>query len=826
MRRLIEDVGYAVRRLRSARGFTAVAVVTLALGIAGTTMFFAAVNAMVFRPIRATHGDGLFAIRYIHKLKSSGPLTEAQFKRLDDDPPASVGRIGAISGLAVPMVVSIPGRAERVDAEVVTPGYLLALDLAPQAGRLLAPGDDRLETNGVVIISDRLWRQWFAGDRAVIGRTLAVNARSFTVAGVAPRGFRGLAGSSYGTADIWMTPLAAARAGRSGSQLRAGGYRMTFVRPRAGASVADTEGAIHSVLSGATDAPPPDQTAIRLVPIDDWLGRGTLTSAGLAIVGLSTLLLVAACANLANMLFARGAQRAGEVAVRISLGAARLSIFRLFAIESALIAALAASLGFLLAIGAVTAVGYAFPWFRSRNMRILVDLAPDYRVFLFAFAAGGAAALVVGVAAAWRAVSIVPLRGLSSLASIGSGRRSGGLRFGLVGVQVAAAVVLLMTAGLFVRATEKGLDREVLFDIARLATARVDLRMHGYHEAAGRVFFERALLAVRALPGVESAALADGFPAGDYATPFTVDFRSERSVVDADGIVREIPGVDRNVRGGYIGVSPGFLATIGLPLRRGRDVTIADQDTAPAVAVISESVARQLWPGQDAVDKRVMFGNDGTWRTVVGVFADPVSAKLESPLVGPANLVLVPAAQAYRPEMLLVIRTSRPGAQLEPLRTAIRGIDEQVAVFDTATAEESIMASAAPLSAAGAMTSSLGLLALTIAALGLYGVVSYVVTLRSREFGIRMALGAQPKQVLKMVLDEAVRLVLVGLLAGVFIAAIAERYLQSQRVGFMPNEIRTWVAVLLLIGMVGVAAALRPALLAAQVDPNVALREL
>jgi len=176
--------------------------------------------------------------------------------------------------------------------------------------------------------------------------------------------------------------------------------------------------------------------------------------------------------------------------------------------------------------------------------------------------------------------------------------------------------------------------------------------------------------------------------------------------------------------------------------------------------------------------------------------------------------------------MLLVIRSSGPAAQIEPLQTAIRGIDEQVAVFDTATAEESIMASAAPLSAAGAMTSSLGLLALTIAALGLYGVVSYVVALRSREFGIRMALGAQPKQVLKMVMDEAVRLVLGGMLAGVFIAAIAERSLQSQRVGFMPNEIATWVAVLLLIIMVGVAAALRPALRAAQVDPNVALREL
>jgi ABC-type antimicrobial peptide transport system permease subunit len=221
-----------------------------------------------------------------------------------------------------------------------------------------------------------------------------------------------------------------------------------------------------------------------------------------------------------------------------------------------------------------------------------------------------------------------------------------------------------------------------------------------------------------------------------------------------------------------------------------------------------------------------MFGNDGQWRTVVGVCDDPVRASVESPLVSPANLVLVPAAQAYRPEMLFVIRSSRPAAQLEPLRAALRGIDENVAVFDVAAAEESIMAWAAPLDAAAALTGSLGLLALTIAALGLYGVISYLVTMRTREFGIRMALGARPWQVVKMVLDDAVRLVLVGLLAGVFIAAIAERYMQSQRVGFMPNETSTWVAVLVLILAFGIAAALRPAMRAARVDPNVALREL
>jgi hypothetical protein len=350
--------------------------------------------------------------------------------------------------------------------------------------------------------------------------------------------------------------------------------------------------------------------------------------------------------------------------------------------------------------------------------------------------------------------------------------------------------------------------------------------MHAYHPAAGRVFFDRVLLAARALPEVEHAALADSFPAGDYSTPITVDFRTERDVKGTDGIIRRIEGAFRTVRGGSIAVSPGFPATIGLPLRRGRDIAPTDQDSTPLVVIVNETAARLLWPDQDPIGKRLMFGDDGKWRTVVGVCADPITVPSASPLNSPANLVLIPAAQEYRPEMLIVVRSRHPAGQLEPLRGAIRAVDENVAAFDVATAETSIMAWAAPFRAAAVLTGSLGLLALTIATLGVYSVIAYVVSLRTREFGIRMALGARPGQVVKMVLDDAIRLVLVGLLAGVFVTAIAERYLESQRVGFMPNEILTWIAVLALIITIGLAAALVPARRASRVDPNVALREL
>jgi putative ABC transport system permease protein len=823
------DIGYASRQLARTRWFTATAVLTLALGIGGQTLFFAAVNAMVFRPIRATHLDGLYVLRYFNRTeRSHGPLAAGQFRRVEADPPPAIARLGAIASFNTPVVAWLPGRAERLGAEVVSSGCLLALDLIPQAGRLFAIEDDVPDAAPVVIISDRIWREWFDGDRAIVGHTtLRLNGLPSTVVGVAPRGYQGIASSYMGTTDLWITPTLAARVTADSVKRWAAGYWTTLVRPRAGATRVEVETAVRTLLTSAPGDPVPSAITLRLYPADTDFGQGRLTGVGVTIISLAGLLLVAACANLANMLFARGAQRAGEVAVRLSLGASRLRIFRLFLMESTLLSVAAAALGLALALGSTSLLGAALPSFQSRNFRLFVDLTPDYRVFLFAFAAGVAAALGVGTAVAWRASAVRPLQALaSSGVAIGVTRRSYRLRVGLVALQVTSAVMLLMAAGLYLRLTEKELDRYVVFDTAPLATALVDLRLHGYHEANGREFFSRVLQEVRALPGVEQAALADGFPGGSYSATRPVLIVADKEVKGTDGALRRIEGSQRRLSAGYAGVSPGFLDTVGLTLRRGRDISPLDQDTTETVAVVSENVARILWPDQDAIGKTLMFGSDGHWRTVVGICSDPIGAQVESPLVSPANLVLIPAAQWYRPEMLIVLRSRTPAAVLEPLRTAVRGIDVNVAAFNVATADSSIMSWAAPLHAAAILTGSVGLLALAIATLGVYGVIAYVVSLRAREFGIRLALGARPRQVIKLVVDEAVHLLLIGLLAGVFVTSVAERYFQSQRFRFMPNEISTWATVLFLILSVGLAAAYVPARRASRTDPNVVLRDL
>ncbi len=845
MRHLFQDLRYAARQLLHARAFTAIAVLTLALGIAGNTVFFAAVNAMVLRPIRATQTDGLYHLRFFNqRWGSHGPLTEAQFRRLEADLPAAISRIGAVTGLRVPVVAAVPGRAERIDAEVVTSGYPQVLNLVPQAGRLFVPEDDITGAEAVVIVSDRLWREWFDRDRGQIGRvTLRVNGVPFLVVGVAPRGYRGMGGSFYGNADIWLTTALAPRIaiGATGKSALGFGYWTTFVRPQAGIGQGAVEAAIESVLTAEAGDLPASQVLIRLEPAGAFIGQDRIATTAIVIVTLSSLLLVAACANLANMLFARGSQRAGEVAVRLSLGASRFSVFRLFLLESVLIAAMASALGLAIAIGSTSMLGALLPTLRSRFFSVLVDLTPDFRVFLFAFGAGAVAAFGVGAVTAWRASATSPFQALAaSGVAVGATPRHRRLRAALIALQVTAAVVLLMGAGLFLQETGKTLNRHVSFDSAPLATAAIDMRLHGYHEARGRALFDQVLQSVRALPGVEQAALTDGFPGGAHTATRSVLVVTPKEVKSAeDGVIHEIEGSQRKLTAGYAGVSPGFLETIGLGLRRGREISTTDQDSTDPVAVVSASVARVLWPGQDPLGKTLMFGADGRWRTVVGVCDDPIettgkvavgqggaNVATESPLVSPANLVLIPSTQWYRPEMLIVVRARNPAVLLEPMRTAIRGVDENLAAFDVAVADDSIMSWAAPLHAATILMTGLGILALAIATLGIYGVIAYVVSLRTREFGIRLALGARPPQVIKLVVDEAVHLLLIGLLAGVLVTSVAERYLQSQRFGFMPNEISTWAAILTLIGLVGLAAAFGPARRASRVDPNVALREL
>jgi predicted permease len=429
------------------------------------------------------------------------------------------------------------------------------------------------------------------------------------------------------------------------------------------------------------------------------------------------------------------------------------------------------------------------------------------------------AALFVGITTAWRTSRVPPLRVLAgSGAGTGLTARGGKTRTVLVAIQITAAVVVVMAAGLAVERFQQdrarsGPPARARYDERLLAGARVDLDLLKYNESRGRAFFDQLVAKARTLPGVEGAAITGSLWGGGLTNLETEPPPTGR--VGAPTLTRVYT----------TRVSAGYLQTLGLPLTRGRDFTRFDTDGAPKVALISESAVEHLWPhGDDPIGKRVKFG-PWDWLTVVGVTADAVSSADRGP-TRPSNTMYIPFAQWYQASALIVVRSPSPAAVLEPLRLAVNEINPDVAVFDATTGDGYVRRNHGVDLAFGALITSLGAVALAVAMLGVYGVVAFFVSTRRREFGIRLALGATPGRVIKLVVDHAIHLVLVGLLPGVLIVSVGARFTQSQVSAFTPMNIATWFVVPALIVVAGALAGYVPARRAASVDPNVALRDL
>jgi predicted permease len=556
----------------------------------------------------------------------------------------------------------------------------------------------------------------------------------------------------------------------------------------------------------------------------------------------SVLVLAAACANLANMLLARGAHQAGEVAIRVALGASRVRIARIFIAEIALIAGVAGAVGVGLAVAGLRIFQHAVPSMAiAPGVELTPDLTLDVRMLVYAFLASASAAGAVGAIAAWRGSTTAPGRTLAAASpATSSASRARLLRTGMVAIQVTVALVLVMAAGLYletmiVELIERGIfGRRVNYDTSRVVAARLDLGPDGFHEARGRYFLDRALDAVLRLQDVEAVAIASGLPGA--LRPLA----PREMYLVLDDTATALAGHPGRGAAEYLSVSPGFLATIGLPVKLGRGFLDSDDENSERVAILSQRTAEILWPSENPIGKRIAgpsnmlpTGNRlSSWAvaptlmTVIGVVDDPVTPNHLAPYHAAAQFVFVPFAQHYTPAASIVVRTARPDALDNPLRQTLRAIDPEVPLLDTNTVESTVLAWIRPMRAATLLAGSLAALSLGIAALGVYGVITFFTTSRTREFGIRLALGATPRQVTKLVLDDAVRIVLIGLLPGVFIAAVGSRYVEARVFGIMPNSITNWVVVPIVVLAAGVLAAYRPARRASRIDPNDAVREL
>ncbi len=633
------------------------------------------------------------------------------------------------------------------------------------------------------------------------------------IVGVVPAPFKGTWLPMILATDLWL-PVRVQNQVRTVQGEGVVTSHVTLATLRPGASARQAQAVVETIGQHLPGTPGRSDLDLTVLParasvvMPEFDHYGSLLAS--AVLGLSALVLLIACANLTNLLLARGAARAGEIATRTSLGASRWRVFQLLVSEAAFVAALAG--------GAALVVAVAITWLLNRwqlpavdGIVMRFDVSPDYRVFAYAVVASFVTAVVVGVVPArltLRRTSWNVLASTAVLSTTSPGRRA---RSRLVALQMALSMVLLVAAGLYVRSAIAAMRFDPGYDVGRGAMASVDLRMHKIEEPYGRRLFARLLEAAMTAPGVQSAALTTAVPA-------------TRSTSSAYLVPEELAGLRT---GGVFAfgssVSPGFFTTLGITLLDGRDFSAIDTAASSKVAIVGARAAARLWPNASPIGRRLQLGSQGDTVEVVGVVTDTATGLTRTS----AATYYVPVSQHYSPRMHVVVRGSGPPtAMLEPLGQALRNVDTDVAVFDERTVAEAVGLLLTPIRVAAIILGALGLLGLGIAALGVYGVMAYFVSQRSREFGLHKALGATARDIHRIVLRQGSRMLLWGVLPGLVAAAIGAGFLRALLYGIDAHDPVTFTVVPALLVVVGLAACYFPARRAARVDANVALRQL
>jgi putative ABC transport system permease protein len=789
------DARYAARRLRADPGFTAIAITTLALGIGGTTAIFSAVNPILFEPLPYPDPGRIAMILEVNDDGSRNDGTFGMYREL-----AQRARSFESIALLKSWQPTITGadRPERLEGQRVSATYFRVLGVSPILGRDFQPSDDRLNGPNVVILSDALWRRRFDADAAIVGRTVMVNVTSYTVIGVMPRGFENVLAPS---AELWA-PLQ-----YDMSQGRAWGHHLHTVgrlQPGVGVERATREVAAlgRAVLAEYHPETYGSDVELVAVPLHDEITRG-VRPALLAILAAVVLVLVIACVNVTNLLLARGVQRRGEFALRAALGAGRGRLIRQLITESLLLAAIGGAAGMAVAMLGVKALVALSPQGLPRAGAIGVDRM----VFVFGFAIATVIGLIFGSIPALQAARSDPNRALQ----IGSRRTAGGhrrTRNALVVAEVALALVLLVSSGLLLRSLGRLFAVNVGFDGSRLLTLQVQTTGSRFPDnAATTRFFRDSLDAVRRVPGVTEAALTSQLPLSVDRDEYGVHFESA-------------PGTFSTFR---YAVSPGYIETMRIPLRRGRTLGEADRAGAPLAALINESFANRRFPDIDPIGRRLTIGPAGPY-TVVGVVGD---VKQMSLAAGESDAVYITAGQWLFADnaMSLVVRGRGNVAALAPaIRQAVWSVDKDQPVVRVATMDQLLAASASERRFALILFEAFALAALVLAAAGIYGVLAGSVAERTREIGVRAALGASRGSILALVVRQGMTLTGLGVLIGLAGAAAASRWIASMLFGVSPLDAVTYLGVIAILAAVSLIACAVPAWRAVRVDPAGTLR--
>ena len=818
MTTLLADLRQATRTLRRSPGYAVVAVLTLALGIAANTVAFSLVNAVLLRPPGGVESPGRLVALFTSDY--SGPaLGTSSYPDVRE----FAQRRDVFAGVTAyaPRAVGIGEESApaRIVSEVVSASYFAVLGVQPAVGRALGETDAR-ERAGVVVISDALWHGRFAADPGVVGRTLLVNGRPATIAGVAPAGFVGMTRGVR--IDAWFPIEASPQLGVGGTDFEQRGTRSfrALARLAPGTRLEEARTRM-GVLAGNLRAAYPDQWTdvrgdgrrISVLP-ERWArvpggARGPVVGI-VAMIGVTVgLVLLICCANVAGLALARASRRAREHAVRLSLGASRGRLVVHLLAESLLLAALGGASALLATVWLTGLVNTApLPV----DVPIFLDVSPDVRVLGFTACATLLTAVLFGLAPALRASRTdltAVLKAERTVLTVG--RRRLPLQSVLVVVQMATSVLLLVAALLFVRALQGAAGVDPGFRSANVLLADAGPRVVREGEssaAAGLALRERVL----ALPGVRAVTWAAVEPLG---------LEVSRRGVRPEGYV-PAPGEDMEVAFNVVG--PAYFTTLGLPLLAGRDFAVADRAGAARVVVVNEAFARRYWPGESALGKGIsVSGPDGELLRVVGIAR---TAKYQSLAEDPRPYVYFPALQEDGWGVTLHVRTDgAPRAMLGTVRAAVEETQRGWTVGSARTLEEQVAASLLPQRIASAVLGLFGVVALLLAAVGLYGVIAYAVTARTREIGVRVALGARGTDVLRLVLRQTGTLVGIGLLAGLPLAWGAARLLRALLLGTGSHaDPLPFLGAAALLAAVALLASVLPARRAMRIDPAEALR--
>jgi putative ABC transport system permease protein len=802
MQTLWQDLRYGARMLLKQPGFTLIAVLTLALGIGANAAIFTVVNSVLLRPLPFREPERLVMIR-----ETKLP----QFPEFSVSPGNFLGwknqntvfeRLVAFTGVTLNLVgASDP---EQLRGMKVTDGFFAMLGVQPQVGREFLPEEDQPGRNNVVILSHGLWQRRFAGEPKILNQTLLLSGQSYTVIGVMPATFR-FGGPDL---DLW-TPMAFTS---QQAQNHGGHFLAAIGQLKPGVTVEQARTEMLAIAGRLAAQHPAANTgwSVKLMPLLEFAVR-SIKPALLVLLGAVAFVLLIACANVANLLLARAAGRQKEIAIRTALGAGRARIVRQLLTESALLALVGGAVGWLLAKWGMDLLLKLAP----QDLPRMSDVSLDGRALAFTAAITLLTGVIFGLVPAVHA-SKPNLN--ETMKDAGRGSTEGGrrqlVRSTLVVLEVASALVLLVGAGLLAKSFWRLQKVDPGFDPDNALTVSVALPRSKYPEENRQVaFFQQLLEKVKAFPGVQAAGASNSMPlGGDFVLAFIVQGRPPLP-----------PGAGQSTN--FYAVSADYFKAMGIPLRRGRLFTERDTNDSPHVAIINETMAQKMFPDEDPIGKRITFNtrqNNPDWYEIVGIVGDVKQYGLDQ---ATTMQTYEPHTQQTYPAMTLVVRTAGdPTDFTAAIRNAVLQLDQEQPISNVRTLAQFLSTSFAQQQFSMLLLGVFAAVALVLAAVGIYGVLSYAVAQRTHEIGIRMALGAGQREVLKLVVGHGMLLTLLGVAAGLAAAFALTRLMKTLLFGVSANDPMTFSLIALLLLIVALLACWIPARRATKVDPMIALR--